>query len=473
MDKSLYAMRPKLAAEWSEKNLPLTPKDISYGSNKVVWWKGLCGHEWQTSVKARSHGENCPFCSGARVLSGFNDLATKFPEIASEWSPENGLLQPTMVMAGSHRKVLWRCKRGHEWSASIKSRTVNGTGCPYCSNNAVLPGYNDLASRFPEIAAEWSEKNLPLTPQEVTSACNRKAWWRGKCGHEWYALISSRSAGHGCPYCNDHKVLAGFNDFATLHPELAEEWSEKNGSTKPSELPENKDGLFWWKCKTCGGEYRAMLASRTKGTSCLYCSGRRVQAGLNDLATTDPELAAEWDYELNGEITPKEVFRTSKKLYWWKCKQGHSWKAKVSERTVDKIPCRVCEERFLRVLPKLLVLLYAKQEDERVLFGSEELSGLPLEIYLPEMRIAIEKQTDNRLSREQRVKKHICEANGVAFYSYYDFGTDEDVVRFIREVFRKNHIYFRNDGKEDICICRDTYDRMMEKHNKNDGDFAK
>ena len=49
-----------------------------------------------------------------------------------------------------------------------KSRTVNGTGCPYCSHNKVLEGFNGLASQMPEIAAEWSEKNYPLLPTMVT-----------------------------------------------------------------------------------------------------------------------------------------------------------------------------------------------------------------------------------------------------------------------------------------------------------------
>lgn len=67
MSNSLAAMRLELVREWSEKNLPLTPDKITYGSNKIVWWKAACGHEWQTSVKARSSGEKCPICSGARV----------------------------------------------------------------------------------------------------------------------------------------------------------------------------------------------------------------------------------------------------------------------------------------------------------------------------------------------------------------------------------------------------------------------
>lgn len=76
MTGSLASVHPELIPEWSEKNLPLTPDKITFGSNKRVWWKGACGHEWETSVKARSKGEKCPICSGARVIEGINDLAT-------------------------------------------------------------------------------------------------------------------------------------------------------------------------------------------------------------------------------------------------------------------------------------------------------------------------------------------------------------------------------------------------------------
>ena len=60
MNNSLAEVHPELVSEWSEKNLLLTPDGITFGSNKKVWWKGTCGHEWQASVKARSNGEKCP-----------------------------------------------------------------------------------------------------------------------------------------------------------------------------------------------------------------------------------------------------------------------------------------------------------------------------------------------------------------------------------------------------------------------------
>ncbi|WP_287074309.1 zinc-ribbon domain-containing protein, partial [Blautia sp.] len=167
MNNSLAEVHPELITEWSEKNLPLTPDDITFGSNKKVWWKGTCGHEWQTSVKARSNGEKCPICSGARVIAGINDLATLEPLQAKQWSKKNKI-KPTEVSIGSHKKVIWRCKKGHEWEAVVKSRTINKTGCPYCSHNKVLAGFNDLATLLPDIAAEWSDRNYPLLPTQVT-----------------------------------------------------------------------------------------------------------------------------------------------------------------------------------------------------------------------------------------------------------------------------------------------------------------
>ena len=183
MSNSLASVHPELISEWSAKNLPLTPDKITFGSNKRVWWKGACGHEWETSVKARSKGEKCPICSGARVIEGINDLATLKPELASEWSEKNEI-KPTDVSIGSHKKVIWKCKLGHEWIATVKSRTINKTGCPYCSHNKVLAGFNDLATLFSEVADEWSDKN-EKKPTEVMAFANSKAWWKcNTCGYE-------------------------------------------------------------------------------------------------------------------------------------------------------------------------------------------------------------------------------------------------------------------------------------------------
>lgn len=415
MDNSLYKMRPHLVSEWSDKNLPLTPDDISYGSNKVVWWRGKCGHEWQTSVKARSHGENCPICSGSRVIEGINDLATKYPEIAAEWSTKNLPLKPTMVSAGSHKKVIWVDKLGHEWTASVKSR-VQGSGCPYCSHNLVLAGFNDLASRFPEIASEWSERNLPLTPDKVTAFKNTRVWWKCHLGHEWYTLISTRSGGSQCPYCSGIKLLIGFNDLATKYPTLAKEWSERNLPLTPDMVNEKSTKNVWWKCRTCGYEWKSVVRARAKGSLCPVCADRTVLAGYNDLATTDPELLDEWDYEKNTGTLPTAVSRNSMKIVWWKCSSSHSWRAKITDRTIEQKGCYLCEREFQSAFPQLLIMLYAVRNGLKVTTNNDKLIGINLDTYIPELRLAIEAEaTTITEQRSQMVKEHICECNGIRY----------------------------------------------------------
>ena len=96
-------------------------------------------------------------------------LAAVRPELTSEWSERNLPLTPDSVTHGSNKIVWWNGKCGHEWRASIKNRVISGSGCPYCSHNAILEGYNDLASQKPELAAEWSDKNDPLLPTQVNT----------------------------------------------------------------------------------------------------------------------------------------------------------------------------------------------------------------------------------------------------------------------------------------------------------------
>ena len=152
------------------ENLPLTPDDITFGSNKKVWWKGTCGHKWQTSVKARSNGENCPICSGARVIAGINDLATLEPLLVKQWSKKNKI-KPTEVSIGSHKKVIWRCEKGHEWEADVKSRTIYKTDCPYCSHNKVLAGFNDLATLLPDIMI-WRQQTVSFSVNGIMNRIN-------------------------------------------------------------------------------------------------------------------------------------------------------------------------------------------------------------------------------------------------------------------------------------------------------------
>ena len=151
-------------------------------------------------------GAGCPVCANDVAQKGYNDLATLFPAVATEWHPtKNGSLTPEQVVSGSHQTAWWQCALGHAWRAKIVDRTRGASGCPYCANKKVLAGFNDLACIEPGIASQWHPTlNGALTPAMVTAGSDRKVWWICARGHVWRTAIANRTNAKkrtGCPIC--------------------------------------------------------------------------------------------------------------------------------------------------------------------------------------------------------------------------------------------------------------------------------
>ena len=271
-----------------------------------------------------------------------NSLLFSNPQIGNEWNYEmNGSLKPEHFSPKSHKKIWWKCQKGHEWQAEIANRN-SGRGCPYCSGKKVLRGYNDLQTVNPDLVKEWNyEKNNGLDPTNLMPNSNKKAWWKCQKGHEWQAAINNRNNGNGCPYCAGRYVIKGENDLETVNPTLAKEWNcEKNDGLTPAEVTPNSNKKVWWKCSK-EHEWQATISSRNSGDGCPYCSGRYAVKGETDLETVNPTLAMEWYYEKNNGLTPADVSPGSNKKVWWKCREGHEWQAMINNRNRGR-GCPIC-----------------------------------------------------------------------------------------------------------------------------------
>ncbi|MGB6382183.1 MAG: zinc-ribbon domain-containing protein, partial [Syntrophobacteria bacterium] len=95
---SLFNTNPSLAKEWHPtKNAPLSPKDVTQGSGKEVWWVCGKGHEWEARIYDRNRGTSCPYCAGKTVCDD-NCLQAVNPSLAEEWHPtKNETLTPRDV----------------------------------------------------------------------------------------------------------------------------------------------------------------------------------------------------------------------------------------------------------------------------------------------------------------------------------------------------------------------------------------
>ena len=278
-ENSLAVQMPVLKAEWdTEKNAPLKFADLTVGSHKKVWWRCPAGHSYASVVKSRVQGTGCPVCAGRVVLSDENSLAAKYPALVAEWDAEkNAPLLPTQVASGTQQKAWWLCPKGHSYFSSIASR-ARGSGCPACAGQSVIPGKNDLASQYPQLAAQWDrKKNGKLRPEMVTPKSNRRVWWRCEKRHSFCSVIAHRvKAKSGCPYCAGRKVLVGFNDLATREPVVASQWHPTlNGDLTPEQVTAGSSRRVWWHCEN-GHAWRAIVSCRTgkQRCGCPICAGR-------------------------------------------------------------------------------------------------------------------------------------------------------------------------------------------------------
>lgn len=252
-------------------------------------------------------------------------LADRFPELARQVTD----MDPATLATNSSKKPLWQCTEGHPpWRTSVANRTRNGSGCPYCSGLRKVPGVNDLAALYPEIAATYSKSNTRelagIAPKD-----NRKYLWDCPEGHTYDMSPAARTRGSGCPYCAGQRVLAGFNDIGTTHPAVAAMWTGRG--LPPTEVTPFSRKRIELRCaRGHVFEVPVMQITLPKSAPCPVCSGRRLVPGVNDLATMRPEIAALWD---GTGVGPPEVTAGSSAKMNLRCDQGHRWTAAVHSLT--------------------------------------------------------------------------------------------------------------------------------------------
>lgn len=337
----LPTTHPELAEQWHPtKNGNLKPTDVTAGSNKKVWWRHWCDHteswhEWKRAVCEESHYAACPFCTGRKVLPGFNDLATTHPELAAEWHPTlNGDLKPSQISYGSEKKAWWLCpKCNRAWKASPNSRTNRPMlrSCPNCPSEwgtsfpeqALYFYLNkelsckienrakvNLAGRIEELdiwiprlntAFEWDGLFFHAKRAEKD---NEKDIQAAKAGIRLIRIVETTDERK-----NDEKIYCNVRKKKAANIEKAIIEALKRVDRQNPDIDLKRDGV------QILARYKASNSSKS-------------------LATRFPELAKEWDYARNKGLLPSEISYGSSIEVWWKCPRcGRSYRKSSGSRT--------------------------------------------------------------------------------------------------------------------------------------------
>ena len=401
--KDLIINHEEIMKFWDyKKNNMYDVNDISVGNHNSFFWKcPVCRYEWKTRVgRLLNETKGCPNCkkNKSRIEHASDvGLICEEKELMLEWDYETnnseGLL-PTELSKKSKIIVNWVCtKANHKWRSSIYNRVAHKRNCPYCSNQKILEGYNDLVTIDPNLAKEWDYEKNDKKPTEVGAGTGKKYWWKCEKGHEWQASPSNRHRlGVGCPYCSQsisfpEKAIYYYlkKHISNIIPNYRAAFI--NNKEIDIFIPNKKigieyDGLAFHnkkrdkeKDKICEkNDIRLIHVSEKAGAQInfndkyIYYNPSNkedlnkiinyllnmllktekvdykidIKKDLNNifkiiekenktkaLFNTNPELEKIWNYEKNYGLNPNMFSKGSKLDVWWKCENNHEWKAAI------------------------------------------------------------------------------------------------------------------------------------------------
>jgi len=342
-DNSLQTLNLDLARQWSPiRNGSLTPKDVTSGSNKNVWWVCEKGHEWEATISNRTKGHGCPYCSGRNAFVD-NNLQTLNPELAKEWHPvKNEDLTPNDVTVSSHKKVWWQCEKGHEWKSHISNRS-KGTGCPECSK--------ELRTSFPEQAIYFYLKSI------FTDSLNGY-----KYDDKWEIDVFVPSLNLGIEYdgvyFHDENRTSDFEKEKYLVDKGLSVLRVKEVSIKKKECYLKDNVIF------LNARFSRQLLNKAIKLCIGYISENITHIAYdididieqdrneiyelyiqnekrNSLLSHYPELSEQWHPIKNLSVRPDMVRPGSGKKVWWQCEKNHEWEATIASRAKG-IGCPFC-----------------------------------------------------------------------------------------------------------------------------------
>jgi hypothetical protein len=208
----LSVTHPDLAKELTDAD----PSKLSKGSHKYCTWKCALDHQWKATVKDRTAGYGCPYCSGNKILTGFNDLSTTHPELARELIDYN----PSRISRGSNRVCSWECTKGHKWKTTIKGRS-SGDGCPTCARNGFDPNKDSFLYFIEHPKWEMYQIGITNIPDDRLKD-HKKLGWRtielrgpmdGHLTQQWETAILRMLKAKGADLSNE-KIAGKFDGYS-------------------------------------------------------------------------------------------------------------------------------------------------------------------------------------------------------------------------------------------------------------------
>jgi very-short-patch-repair endonuclease len=240
----------------------------------------------------------------------------------------------------------WRCSRGHEYSATVKSRTSLGTGCPHCSYNVSKPQkrlFVELAIAFPSVSIKIEERiganrvDLSIPNLQIAIEYDGARYHRGlkKSGSDSRKSHALRELGFRLIRVREFGLVADPEAHCVMLPKVHKELSKESVDEVVRLIMQLSDDRVSTEAAVLYLDKPSFLAEEA-----YQLIARKKRLDEETLVHQNPELAAEWSPK-NAD-SPSDVTPGSHDKRWWDCRVcSWSWLAAIGSRNLGH-GCPAC-----------------------------------------------------------------------------------------------------------------------------------
>lgn len=327
----------------------LDPEKIIYSKKGVLRFVCSKGHVFNKTIAKMLKDDSCPIChSGGYLLEN--------ARLASEWDTAANIADPNTpssmdgLLVGSNKAAHWICSDcGHKWITRISNRGVKNQGCIKCANLRISEKAKARYARksplsdHEDVAKYWDTDLNEDTPDEISATSPAKRWFKCENGHTSLRVVRDVvETGFICRACRTTDPIINYDDLMSYYddPHDPETISRNNYYTK-----------LHWLCPVCHQQFvspvKVMFRRlHSRGTMCPICGCYELIPGINDLATTRPDLAS----ELVDPTQAKKVTEYSNDKLEWRCTTNpdHGPYTTTPRQRANGVGCKRCSA-FKRV----------------------------------------------------------------------------------------------------------------------------
>lgn len=284
-DKSVYDLYPNLRSEFVRFTDPkysnLALKDIKQNSNlKAEWQCSKCGHQWMTTVEARTlQGKGCKYCGKQQIsfpekymyycLKQVDPNLQENYKILNSQNLEFDMYDPASRLAlefngAYHNKDraddkkqqlainnninlirVWQYRGGKKLDLTDK-------------NNYIIPDNNSI-------------NNVPYLDMIINDICKQYGADYQKINRFW---------AQNQAFIRTNKTPPAGESLLDQYPDLCRDWDyNKNGVIRPEMLKPAQNLRVWWKCMYCGKSWIQQPNNRTASNKsnragCQACNAK-------------------------------------------------------------------------------------------------------------------------------------------------------------------------------------------------------